>query len=250
MGRFLALLIVLAPSAYAQNASDIIAFESGRFEEAAATRPDNASADALAFKARALLAKGVCGSAQPPADLLERAEAHALAALRLDENHVEAKLQLAITLSLKARPLSTRAAMKTGYGEKAKELAEAALEADPDNAYAHAFMAVWHVEVVRRGGALGSRIMGASVKQSRDHYARAAVLLPEDASIHWQYARALAALNPKKYRKNIDEALSNALETAPNGHIERVMMARAAELKFRLQNQPRRDVTSWAIDML
>ncbi len=250
MGRLIALLIFFAPAAFAQNASQHIAFQNGQFEKAVTAAPADTSADALAFNARALLAKGLCGSHQPNQDLLERAESFARAALAQDKDHVEAKLQLAITLSLKARPLSTRAAMRTGYGEKAKELAQAALEDDPDNPYAHAFMAVWHIEVVRRGGALGSRVLGASVKQSRKHYAQAAAILPEDASLHWQFARALAALNPKKYRSDIDKALSRALGSTAKDHVERVMIERAAELKFRLQNHPRKDVAAWAINTL
>ena len=250
MGRFVACLLLLTPAAYAQDASQIAAFQNGQFEAVVAAPIGEATADELAFKARALLAKGMCGSAQPSGDLLSRAEHYARAALAIDAAHVEAKLQLAITLSLKARPMSTRAAMRTGYGEEAKKLADAALKADPDNAYAHAFMAVWHVEVVRRGGALGARVMGASIKKSRKHYARATALLPDDASLHWQYARALAALNPKKYRTDIDTALGKALGTPAKDHIERVMIARAAELKTRLQQQPRKAVESWAIKTL
>lgn len=246
MHRFFACLLLFAPVAYAQDTHQIAAFQSGEFEQAASAQIDETSANALAFKARALLAKGICGSEQPAADLLTRAEAYARAALAIEEDHVEAKLQLAIALSLKARPLSTRAAMRTGYGEQAKKLAQTALKADPNNAYGHAFMAVWHVEVVRRGGSFGAGIMGASVKQSRKHYERAAALLPGDASLHWQYARALAALNPKKYRKDIDRALAKALGVSAKDHVERVMIARAAELRSRLQNQTRKAVKSWA----
>ena len=250
MGRLFALVLLLMPAAYAQDTSHILAFQNGEFEQAAATMPDENSADALAFKARALLAKGVCGSVQPSEELLTRAENYARAALKADPAHVEAKLQLAITLSLKARPLSIRAAMRTGYGEQAKKLAQAALSADPNNAYGHAFLAVWHIEVIRRGGSFGAGIMGASLKQSRKHYERAATLLPNDASLHWQYARALAALNPKKHRAEIDKALDNALGSPAKDHIERVMIGRAAELRSRLQNQPRKTVKSWANGML
>ena len=250
MGRFVACLLLLTPAAYAQETSQITAFQNGEFEQAATIRTDDQSANNLTFKARALLAKGICGSSQPSEQLLTRAESYARDALKLDPDHVEAKLQLAIALSLKARPLSTRAALRTGYGEQAKKLAEAALRSDPNNAYGHAFMAVWHIEVVRRGGSLGAGIMGASVKKSRTHYERAAALLPNDASLHWQYARALAALNPKKYRADIDRALARALGTPAKDHVERVMIARAAELHARLQKQTRKAVASWAVGML
>ena len=243
-------MLLLTPAAYAQDISQIAAYQNGEFEQAAAPLANEISADSLAFKARALLAKGVCGSAQPSEELLTRAEDYARAALNTDPTHVEAKLQLAIALSLKARPLSTRAAMRTGYGEQAKKLAQAALKAEPNNAYGHAFMAVWHIEVVRRGGSFGAGIMGASIRQSRKHYERAVDLLPDDVALNWQYARALAALNPKKYRADIDKALARALRTPAKDHVERVMIARAAELHSRLRQQTRKAVESWAIEML
>ena len=92
-----------------------------------------------------------------------------------------------------------------------KDLAEAVLKDDPNNAYAHGFLAVWNIEVVRRGGSVGSAIMGASLKQARKHYSAATRTLPQDAATHWQFARAMAALNARKYRAEIDAALAKAL---------------------------------------
>ena len=250
MKRVVAAIFLLSPVAYAQDATQIAHFESGRFEQAAYANPASQSANELAFMARAVLAEAMCGTKQPSADFLKSPEIFARRALAIDPEHIEAKLQLAITLSLKARPMSARAAMRSGYGDEAKSLVNQVLKSDPDNAYAHAFMAVWHIEVVRRGGAIGSRMMGASVNQARKHYAKAAALSPNDASIHWQYARALAAHNPRKYRADIDAALSLALSAPIEDHLERVMAGRAANLQKKLQNTPRRDVTAWAIDML
>ena len=39
-------------------------------------------------------------------------------------------------------------ARKTGWGDEARDLAEAVLDDEPDNFYAHGFLSVWHVEVV------------------------------------------------------------------------------------------------------
>lgn len=250
MRGLIAIMLLLAPVAEAQDATQIAYFESGRFDEAVTTHSPAETADQLAFKARALLAKGMCGTGQPPEILLDGAEDYARSALELEAVHVEAKLQLAIALSLKARPLSTNEALDTGYGDQSKELVLSALASDPDNAYGHAFIAVWNIEVVRRGGAIGSRIMGASVKKARKSYARASNLSPHDASIHWQYARALAALNPRKYRKDIDAALALALAAPVDGHVEEVMVSRAQTLQDMLKTRSRRAVIKWATDIL
>ena len=246
MKQLIAALLLFAPGALAQDASQLADFNSGKYAAAADVQAAEATPDLLAFKARAVLASGICGEAQPSNALLSKAEDFARAALSLNPNHVEAQLQLAIALSLKARPMTNREAMKAGYGSEAKELAERALQLDPVNAYANGFMAVWHLEVVRRGGALGSRIMGASVKQARTHYQRANAASSDDASIHWQYARALAALNAKKYKTEINAALSAAVRAPKESHVESVMSARAGKLQKMLQVETRKTVEAWA----
>ena len=251
MRRFLAsLLLLIAPFAAAQDATQIAAFDHGRFEDAAFAGEQTESADQYAFRARALLADAMCQNTQPSNDFLKAPEEFARKALEMDPDHVEAKIQLAITLSLYARPLSSKEALQTGHGSKAKKLVKSALKADPGNAYAHGFMAVWNIEVVRRGGSFGASVMGASVNNARRHYAKAVETLPYDASLHWQYARALAALNPKKYRKDIDRALEYAQVSPIDNHLEQVMAERADELRDRLSSSSRADIAEWANEML
>lgn len=226
------------------------AFQTGQFQQAATLAEKAGNADALALAARALLAKGMCGESQPPAALLAEAEQLAREAVALDPDHVEGRLQLAIALSLKARPMSTREALRSGLGGASRELAESVLSDDPTNAYAHGLMAVWHVEVVRRGGPLGSAMMGASVRKGLGHYRQAVRLKPGDASMHWQMARALAALDARKYRAEIDAALSEALAAPAGDALERVMAERAAYLAAALDRQTPREVQALAERML
>lgn len=250
MKHLLAAMLLLAPVAFAQDASQIADYNLGKYEQAAAISGIEQTPDLLAFKARAMLASGICGNGQPSAELLVKAEKFARAALARDANHVEAQLQLAITLSLKARPLSNRAAMKTGYGEDARELALKALSTEPSNPYANGFLAVWHIEVVRRGGPIGSRVMGASVKKARKYYEIAEASASGDAALHWQYARALAALNSKKYRKEIASTLAKATSATVDNHVEKTMAERANKLQQMLQLRPHKEVEDWAENML
>ena len=193
--------LMLVPSAIAEENAQLIAFTEGRYAEAADLTAVDNSADAQAFAARSLLAEARSDESYlPPQSVIEQAERYARAALEIDPKHIEGRLQLAIALSLRARPLSLGEARKTGFGEESKDLALGVLEDDPTNPYAHGFMAVWHVEVRRRGGSIGASILGASVKKGRKHYQAAIAARPHDASIHWQYARALASLNARKYR--------------------------------------------------
>ncbi len=140
--------------------------------------------------------------------------------------------------------------MRSGYGEQAKALVESVLEDDPENAYAHGFLSVWHVEVRRRGGAIGASIMGASIKKARTHYRAAIEQSPGDASIHWQYARALTALNAKKYRKDIETALQAALTCGAETTLEHVMQDRARLLQTTLHSEKRSVSERVASEML
>lgn len=233
-------LILASPVAHAEDEAQRIAFSEGRYHEAVLLSATKPSADNLAFSARSLLAEAISEpSYSPPPHLLEEAEAKARQAISIAPNHVEARLQLAIALSLKARPLSNREAMRTGYGGEAKDLVDAALRDEPGNTYAHGFLAVWHLEVRRRGGAIGGSVMGASVQKARHHYEAAIQSAPDDASIHWQYARALTALNAKRYREEIAISLDAALVCAAETQLESVMQERAKALKAEL------DAKSW-----
>lgn len=247
----IALLIALTPAAFAEDEAHLIAFTEGRYEDAAALVQQSDAPDSLAFAARSLLAEAMSApDFVPPPALLDQAEAYARAALDTQPDHIEGRLQLAIALSLKARPLSTRDAMRTGYGEDAKALVEGVLKDDPHNPFAHGFLAVWHLEVRRRGGAIGASMLGASVKKSRRHYQAAIEAAPGDASIHWQYARALAALNAKKYRSEIEFSLQAALNCRTDSTLEDVMRRRAELLQFTLDNEDRSVVQVLATEML
>ena len=228
-----------------------IAFAEGRYADAASVIENSSTPESLAFAARSRLAEAMSASDHiPPANLIEEAELLARAALSENPQHIEARLQLAIALSLKTRPMSNRQAMRTGDGEEAKRLVESVLEDDKANTYAHGFLSVWHIEVRRRGGAIGASIMGASVKKARRHYQSAIAIAPDEASVHWQYARALTALNAKKFRTEIETALQAATDCNTNSSLEGVMQERAHDLKAALQTSKRSDVERLAAEML
>lgn len=226
------------------------AFRAGQYDAAFAQAAVEQTPDAYAFRARTLLAKAMSGEGDPPRSLIDQALAEAEKALKIDTQHEEGRLQKAIALSLILRPMSINEASKTGYGELSKQLAESVLKDDPANFYAHGFLAVWHVEVERRGGTIGAAIMGASLKTARRHYDEAVRLAPEDIALRWQWARALAALDAKKHRAEIETALQAAVETDPATDLDRVMQERATRLLEAVIRKKPRDVERVALAML
>lgn len=245
-----ALVVSGALSAFADVASANAAFRAGQYDLALQEAAGERSADAHALRARAILAKVMCSGREPDLAALKQALAAADAALKLDAGHGEGRLQKAIALSLLTRPMSLSEANDSGYGPKARALAEAVLADDPANHYAFGFLAVWHVEVHRRGGTLGAAVMGASLKTARKSYAEAVRLAPEDASLRWQWARALAALDAKKYRAEITAELQAALAIDPATELDRVMQGRAETLLDVVENRKPREIEKTAQGML
>lgn len=225
-----AILALGALSAAADAARADAAFRDGQYDVALREVASAQTADALAFRARTLLAKVMCGEGEPDRQVLGAALEAANAALALEPRHGEGRLQKAISLSLMTRTMSLGEASDTGYGGQAKDLAESVLTDNPANPYALGFLAVWHVEVHRRGGSVGAMVMGASLKTARRHYAEAVRIAPQDAGLRWQWARALAALDAKKYRKEIEAELAAAMAIDPLTELDRVMQARAGIL--------------------
>lgn len=214
-------------------------YQRGDYLAAAAAAEAAASADDLAFAARAVLAHIMTHDADPDPQLVDRARRDAEGALALDAVHAEAKLQLAIALSLQSRAMDALDAWNAGLGERGRKLAGEVLAADPSNVYAHGFLAVWNVEVRRRGGSIGATFMGASVGEGRRHYAEAARLSPDDIGVHWQWARALAALDARRYSAEVRAALDKALAAQVDDHVEEVMQARARRLSEALASGAR-----------
>lgn len=254
-GLFAAVLsavFAFAPTASAHPTSVELAgkFARGEYSAAAAAAELAAGADDLAFAARALLAQCMTGSSEPDPGMVERAVKDAEAALKLDPGHEEGRLQLAIALSLKSRPMDAMAAWSAGYGERGKKLAEDVLKADPGNFYAHGFLAVWNIEVERRGGGVGAWMLGASLDAARRHYDSARALAPDDVGVHWQYARALAALDLSQHWDEVSTGLHRAVAAVAADHVEQVMQARARQLLAALDGGNRNAAQKLAREML
>ena len=213
-----ALLLLTVMPVMADPAEE--AFAEGRYLEAASIAEEAGGADNLARAARCLLANEVAAGTLDEA-VLRRAEKLAREALQEDADHGEARLQLAIALSMQSRLMSTREVLSAGYGKTGRDLVEAVLDDDPANIYAHGFLAVWNIEVLQRGGSLGAAWFGASLSNARQHFEKARRLDAQDGSLCWQYARALAALNYRRHQDEIFEVLTCALTSPAKGEMEK-----------------------------
>ena len=226
------------------------AFAEGRYAAAIELSRSTDSADDAAFCARVLLTQAITDPAGPSPQRVQEGLDMANLALAAQPDHIEGRLQKAIALSLLTRPMSLGEARRSGYGDQARELAEGVLRDDPENVYAHGFLAVWNLEVLRRGGRIGALVMGADVKSAEQHYASAIAAAPDDAAVRWQFARALAALNPRKYNDEIAKALSAAMAAHVDSQLEAEMQARAITLSNKLALEGAQAAQDWAAETL
>lgn len=214
------------------SASDLAfsAYSAGRYLDAANSAERVGAADDLAFAARAILAKCMADPQSRSLALVTRAEQAARRALALDPSSVEARLQLAIAIGLKARQISTREAIAADYVGQGRRLFEEALARAPENPWAHAVKGAWNLEIVRRAPDFAARMIGASTASGIQSYERALALAPNDPAIAYQYGLALLATNAARHRARARAALERAVSAPAASAFDRSVQGQAATL--------------------
>ncbi len=233
------LTLLVAPAAAEPSPAAQHSYESGDYLSAASSAEAEGSPAALVFAARSLMA--ACMTTPHRRDVgawLDRAERASEAALRLDPNSVEARLQLAFTLGAKGRRASLAQAIAYNYAPRGRHLIQEAIARAPDDAEAHALLGAWHLEVLRRGGATGARFYGARLDTGIAEFERALALAPDDELIPIQYGIALLQLDPTRYRDRVlsllavpQDAAADAFEAhafAQARHISDVLSSQGA----------------------
>jgi hypothetical protein len=217
-----ALALMAQPAAAEPPGAAVRLYAQGQFLAAAdRAAAQDSSSSSLAFAARALMAACITDPDASNLDTwLSRAETAARSALALDENSVEARLQWALVLGVRGRRAGVTEAVSRGYAPRGRRLIERAIALEPDNAWAHALMGGWHLEVLRRGGRTGARLYGARLATGLAEFERARDLAPDDSMIIVQYAIALIELDPQTYGDRARALLAEAEGARPRDAFE------------------------------
>jgi hypothetical protein len=209
----------------------------GSFLEAARVGEAAGSAAGRRLAVRALLAR--CLTASDPAErarLLVRVLDQARAVLAEDSGSVEARLQLATAIGLRARTLGLGQALREGLAPQGRRLIEEALASDPRHPWAHALLGGWHFEVLRRGGAAGALAFGAREREGLLAFETAMALAPEDPVIALQAAGALLAHDAARHAPRVRAALQAAAGAPARDAFEAHAAHTAAVLLERLES--------------
>jgi len=235
---FLVLLFTFSP-AYAAARSLAAAqseFDAGNFASAAvlARKLRTAKGDALASRAEAVRGEFM---AEGEARLrrFQIALADGRRALSRDPALPEAHLAIAVALGLVARSEGGIKAHFEGFGTQARQHIDDALALDEGNAWAHAALGGWHLEIVHEGGLLGAAIYDASVADGIAAYERALELDPGNVSIAWQYAFQLAGLGGAENRTRASALLADMLARPSGDALEEILRRSAEQLQQALE---------------
>lgn len=218
-------------------------FDAGNFAEAAvlARKLRTAKGDALASRAEA-----VRGQFMAEGDERLRRFRIALAdgrrAVSRAPDLPEAHLAVAVALGLVARCEGGMHAHFEGLGTEARTEIDEALALDDGNAWAHAALGGWHLEIVYEGGLLGAAIYDASAKAGIASYERALTLDPENISIAWQYAYQLVGLGGEANLTRAEALLGEMTARPPETALEEILARSAMRLKEALEKRDRTEV--------
>jgi tetratricopeptide (TPR) repeat protein len=176
-------------------------YDRGAMLKAAELARGSDTAEGHALASQATLVAAIYQRPDHDDELLRRAADDARAALRLDPDHVQAHLQLALALGYLAEddPLG---AHLNGTAREGKELLDRALALAPDDAWTHGMLGVWHLRVVRHAGPmLAESMYGASLEEGLAQCEEAADLAPDLLPVRFGCAIGLLEADPRRHRQ-------------------------------------------------
>lgn len=231
------LLLGTAPTFAADDFYTLYA--AGKYEDAIRTGTAAGSAAGYAIAARAVLADAAMRPG-PCLACLKRAEGFAGQAIAADAHQPDGHIWLSAAIGLEGRVRGLIWARLSDAPGRARANLDAALAADPDNAYALVALGAWHMEIVHAGGAfLARQLYGATVVDGLALFDRAVAKMPDNVAVRYQVGLCLAGVDPDLYRDRVVLELNATIHGRPATAYETAMQGRARELLTLLQQNDR-----------
>lgn len=223
----------------------IAAYAAGDYARAVRQGEEAASAPALAFAARALVAEAITRPDGVCVPCLERAEALARRAAILDPRLVEACLQEAVAMGFRGRAMGVAAARAAGLAERVRERLDTALALEPQNIWARASLGAWHLEIATHAGTLLAAVLYDAGPDTGLRLFRAALAdAGDEAVLHYQFALALLALDPSAHAPEAERALRQAMQAPARDALAIFVQARATNLLQAMRDRPTSELKS------
>lgn len=208
-------------------------YDEGQYDAAADMGEAMGTPDGLTLATKSLLGKtNLLPRKKRSLKDVGRAITMAERAFTIEPDNLDAHLQYAVSLGIRGRLISKMRAQMQGLPNQAKEHLLIGLELGPDHAWANAFYAAWHIEVVRGGGAtLANSLYGAKLDTGLEIYDRALTLQPMSAVLPYEYAQFLLATDYYRFKEKAAGLLAFSLSLPAKNHQERAIHARVSALQ-------------------
>ena len=160
--------------------------------------------------------------------LYERAAQLGQQAIGLDAANAGAHLQTAQAVGLHANTLGAMKGVR--YAGKVRKGMEKALELNTDMAEALYSLGAWHAGLIGGAGGMIARMtFGATAKKAIAFFDQALEMAPESKEAHYEYAKGLLAINPRRYRERARALLNAAIALPPKDAVDRFVHDKAVK---------------------
>ena len=222
----------LAVPAWANSAEEARALIlAGDYEAARVIAENLNTAEGYALAAESLSAQILLGEIGKLNKRSKQARKLAEAALALEPDNYNAKLQYALTDGFVTRTSGSLTAFRKKLPTKTLAIIEEFRTAYPDDPIGTALLAAWHMGVVRKTGAKnGYKWFGASQEEGERLYAVALAKAPQDIVIQTNYAMSLLVLDPAQYGPQARPLLEAVAAWPAHNNLFSKVQSRAGEI--------------------
>ncbi len=214
-------LVVGAAGASAQSIDEArIAYEEGRFVEAADLAEPLGTSEAYALAAMSLAVYAHYEvSEEEWEEVIDRAIRMGEEAVKADSTNPDAHYQSAHAVGRYAQRVGAWTALRQGLAGKIRDLLEATLALDPDYVDATLALGGWHADIDAEGF-MARRLYGGRKEEAIVLFDRALELAPESKVVLHAYAIRLPFLDKENGTERAREMLEKALGILPKDAFE------------------------------
>ncbi|MGB1800215.1 MAG: hypothetical protein ACPHLK_05220 [Gammaproteobacteria bacterium] len=192
-------------------------YDTGHFRDAAELARTIESAQAYSFAAKATLVEATfIASDKDKFALFQQAQKDANTALSIDQNLLDAHIQIAVAVGSIADLENPLTAFLSGYAKIGKRHLDIALSIAPDDSWVHGLLGIWHLQIVNRVSALWpGKLYDASFDEGLYHCNKAEQLENSNLQILYGCAISLYEFNDNKYKQHAISLLQSIVEQKP-----------------------------------
>lgn len=232
--------LALTSPAFGQSASDFRAkLQLGEYAAAFAEAKISETADGQAHAAEALLSEIMLGQAKKNKKQAKLARKFAEAALEIDPDHQNARLQYAIADGFITRESGDVSAWMKKLPQKTYAIVQGYRDDFPEDPRGDALMGAWHLAIARKAGNKNAKKwFKASIDQGRALFLNASNKESNDAVIGVNYAFALLALQDDDFSdmEEVRLILTEVTALTPTDYLGKTLQAYGLAALNRLED--------------